>query len=548
MRRMPSRHLGQRAPLLWLILPLIAGLLVGRLTDFGPLWVRLAAAVIGSAAAVALSFSARRGWSIAVGVGAFFVGASSYALHRARLSAWESLPAREAGVTIEIERIFAPTDPKKRSGIARIVRSDGILSELAGQRVYFVCAPRADEPMPARDARLRLVGVLSPLPRDPPPDTFDGYLAAAGVNFRLTRTRSLRLERPPRPYYAFCDAAARQFKAILSAGIEAKRPTLAGLLRAMMLGETHELTDEQHTLFMQSGTMHLFAISGLNIAVIAGALQTLLRLARMPPWGCFLVGIPLLWLFVDITGGSPSAVRAFGMAAFFQAAHVLRRPASALPAIVASATIVLLLSPLQLFSASFLMSYSIVFALLALGAPLGERWADATALWRDLPRATWNRWQLRADLARRWLMITLAIGVATTAISVVTSVQFFHLLTPAALFANLALIPAAGAVTLAGFAALLCGLLGLLPAACFFNHAAAVALLGIESLVRLSVHTPGAYVSARYTAHWIGPFTLGAALVAILYGYSARWRLERGGWWPPFVIVAASLLGGVAYG
>ena len=46
--------------------------------------------------------------------------------------------------------------------------------------------------------------------------------------------------------------------------------------------ETRALTEEQHTIFMQSGTMHLFAISGLNIAVIAGALEALLLLLRLP--------------------------------------------------------------------------------------------------------------------------------------------------------------------------------------------------------------------------------------------------------------------------
>jgi competence protein ComEC len=116
------------------------------------------------------------------------------------------------------------------------------------------------------------VGVLVTLPRDPPTDTFDGYLAGAGVNFRLTRGRVVTEERPALAYYRFCAHVATRSSEILGEGIAGKRPHLAGLLRAMMLGATHELSDEQHTLFMQSGTMHLFAISGLNIGVIAGAL------------------------------------------------------------------------------------------------------------------------------------------------------------------------------------------------------------------------------------------------------------------------------------
>src|SRR5690606_37450984 len=131
-----------------------------------------------------------------------------------------------------------------------------------------------------------------------------------------------------------------------------------------------------------SGTMHLFAISGLNIGVVAGVVQTLLLLLRLPPWVRFGIGAVALWLFVDITGASPSAVRAFAMAVFLQAAFALRRPANLLAALIGSAFAVLLISPLQLFSASFLMSYSIVTALLALGLPLGVRWSTRWTPWR----------------------------------------------------------------------------------------------------------------------------------------------------------------------
>ena len=40
-------------------------------------------------------------------------------------------------------------------------------------------------------------------------------------------------------------------------------------------------------------------------------LSHLLSLLRLPPWVRFALGAALLWLFVDITGASPSAVRAF---------------------------------------------------------------------------------------------------------------------------------------------------------------------------------------------------------------------------------------------
>ncbi|MCX6955204.1 MAG: ComEC/Rec2 family competence protein, partial [Verrucomicrobia bacterium] len=477
---MTSRSLGHRAPLLWLVLPLMAGLATGKL-----------------------------------------------------LPTWETLPPREARLGLQIDRVFTQSDARRASGLATVMRADDHLRELVGQRLYFSLALKKGEAAPVRSAVVATVGVLETIPKNPPSDTFDGYLAGAGMNFRLKRGQVLAEERPATAYYRFCARAAARFKAILALGIAERWPALSGLLCAMMLGETHELSNEQHALFMQSGTMHLFAISGLNIGVIAGALQLILVLLRLPGWARFVVGAALLWLFVDITGASPSAVRAFVMAVFLHAAFVLRRPANPLAALVASALVVLLIAPLQLFSASFLMSYAIVAALLVLGLPLGDAWLERWKPWRDLPPATWSWWQRLTAKAWHGTATALAIGVATTLVGLLTGVQFFRLLTPGALVANLVLIPAAMLATFVGFASLLLGLAGWTWGAAMANTVAGFVLWGIEQLVRLSVRLPGAFVPAQFRADWVGPVALAVLIAGLIAGYANDWKPARGGWWPP---------------
>lgn len=544
---MTSRSLGHRAPLLWLVVPFIAGLGAGKISNVTAVGVELFVAALAAVGAIFAGWRGSRAWAPAIGVAMFLAGAASYALHRVRLPAWDSLPPREARVSVRVDRVFASSDGRRASGLATVSRAEEHLRDLVGQKLYFSLTLRKGEAPPIRSAVLTAVGVLVTLPRNPPADTFDGYLAGAGMNFRLTRGRVLAEERPANAYYAFCARAAAHFHALLGLGIVEKRPALAGLLRAMMLGQTHELSDEQHTLFMQSGTMHLFAISGLNIGVIAGALQALLLLLRLPPWPRFLIGTALLWLFVDITGASPSAVRAFAMAAFLQAAFVLHRPGNVLAALVASALAVLLVAPLQVFSASFLMSYAIVAALLLLGLPLGDAWVEKWTPWRALPKATWAWWHHAVDWTWRTLAMAVAIGIATTLVSFVTGVEFFRLLTPGALVANLVLIPAAMAVTLGGFAALMCGLVGFSAGAVLCNHAAALMLWLIEALVRASVQLPGAFLPARFSAGWIGTVALVALLATLFAGYACDWR-GRKWWWPPFAVVGLTLILGVKYG
>ncbi len=545
---MTSRNLGHRAPLLWLVVPFIAGLTVGKLGDFAPLPWLLAAALGCGLIAIAVCRRSPRGWGAALAASMILAGTASYTLHRARTAAWSTWAVREARTVIKIDRVFSSSIQGRASGLATIVRTDDHLRELAGQHIYFSLTLRKGEAAPIRSAVLAMRGVLEIVPRDPPADSFEGYLAGAGVNFRLRRGQVLSVEQSANAYYRFCAAAAEKFGHTLTLGIGETYPRLAGLLRAMMLGETHELSTEQRTLFMQSGTMHLFAISGLNIGVIAGALLVILRWLRLPSWAQFAVSTTLLWLFVDITGASPSAIRAFVMATFVQGAFVLRRPANPIAALVASAFAVLLIAPLQVFSASFLMSYAIVAALFLLGGPLSEAWQERWKPWRDFPEVTWVWWQRATAKVWHAGAVAAAVGVASTLVGLLTGVQYFRLLTPGSLFTNILLIPTAGAATLGGFASLLCGLVGFVPGAIACNYVSAALMGLIELLVRLSVQVPGSSLAAKFSAAWIGPVSLAVLLAVMVAGYAGNWQRRATGWWAPFTVVAVVLIFGVNYG
>ena len=73
-------------------------------------------------------------------------------------------------------------------------------------------------------------------------------------------------------------------------------------------------------------------------------------------------------------------------------------------------------------------------------------------------------------------------------------------------------------------------------------------LLVIERTLQAAVGVPGAFLTARYAAPWVGNLALGALIASILAGYAGGWRRERGGWWPPFAVVTLTLLFGVRYG
>jgi competence protein ComEC len=544
---MTSRCLGHRAPLLWLLLPFLAGISLGRLVDATPASAWLLTGALGAGfAAIFLAKRNRGAWGAALGTTMLLAGLADYALHARRLPGWDALPPREARLRLRVEHVFAAVNPKRTNGLAVIVHADSPLEELAGQRVYFSLARPKGTDAPLRSAVVSAAGLIQAVPRHPATDSFDEYLANTALGFKFTRGRLLAGEKPAGAYYRFCARAQENFSTILGAGIAAKRPELAGILRAMMLSQKHELGSGQKTLFMQSGTMHFFAISGLHIGVIASCLQALLALLRLPRWARVAVGTATLWLYVDITGASPSAGRALVMVVFMQAAFVLQWPGNPLAALVASAFVVLLAQPMQLFSASFQMSYCVVATLLLLGLPLGEMLREKWKLFPDLPKVslTWRQRLAVASLEK--ISATLGLGVATALVAAVTGIAFFRLFTPGALAANLVLIPLASFAIFAGFVSLLCGIAGLLPASVLFNHAAALILAVIQWLIGAFVKVPGAYWPAAFRVQWWANVVLAALLATCLAGYAAKWR--HGTILVPFALVAAALIFVVKFG
>ena len=545
---MIPRSLGHRAPLFWLVLPYMAGLAAGKAGEFAPVLWLLAGAFGAAGLAVFASWRAPRFWAPALCAAMFLAGAASYALHRKRLPEWDQLPPREAHLALRIDRVFPQAVTQKAGGLATVARAEGPARELIGQRIYFSLQLRKDEEPPLRSTVVAAVGVLAPLPRDPPAGGFDNYLANAGVNFRLARGRVLAIEQPPTAYRRFFERAAVRLNALLGTGVAARQPALTAVFRAMMLGQKHELSDEQDTLFMHSGTMHLFAINGLHIGVVALALHAVLALLRCPRPVAALLTLGVLWLDVDTTGASPSAVRAFLLVAAYEAGFVLRRPANGLATLGTAALVVLLIEPLALFSASFQMSYGVVLTILCFGVPLGE-WLAAR--WRPfalLPEATWNWWQRLLTGGLRWLAGALGIGIAASLVSAVTGPTFFQVFTPGALGTNLVLVPLAMLVIAAGFASIVTGLVGLVWLNSLFNHAAILVLASVDSLIRLGLRAPGLWWPAQWRAPWVGTLALGALLAAGLAGYAWRWEARRGGWWPPVAVVALALLFGIKWG
>lgn len=535
-----------RAPLLWLLLPFAGGLAVSGILPPAPAqlpWAAGAALLALAGAGLGLSRRTPGGrWAAEAGLLAalFLAGWAWLPLRSPAPAAWTG-PPREVDVVLAIEQLYAPAPGRKTfSGLAQVVRAEGPAAVLAGQRVHFAALRRVSV-TPEVTGHYAYRGVVEALPPAGPGDRgFDRHLSSLGIGVRLGRGQLGAEQRAPQGFRRFCARAQRHLASLLQHGL-GRHPEVVSVYQAMLLGEKAVLSAEQQTAFMRSGVFHIFSVSGLHVGVIAGAILAVLGVLRVPRRVGSVAGLAVLWLYVQVTGASTPAERAFLMIAFFVSSRVFRLPGNPLAALAGAALTTLLIEPRQLFTTGFQMSYTVVTALVVLGGPLADAWRAAWKPWRFLPEADWNP----AQRFTRWLgghvLAAAAITWAACLASTPSSIANFGLFSPGALAGNLLIVPLASFALVAGFVSLLLGLVGLLPGCLLVNHAAALLILAMDGLVRHGTALPGVYFPARFAEPWMGPASV-ALMTAVLLLAGAR-RGPHRYWWPAAALGAVLILG-----
>ena len=514
------------------------------LATSGP-WLIGLLALAGTLAAVATAtFNHAWWWQVSIVSAAAAFGFLFLHLRYPYLQESSQLPPREVTLELKVTQVF-PSAPASRtqSGLATITASTAD-ERLHGRRIYFSSIRRLG-PSPQRSGIYTVQGVLEPLPADG--SSFNDYLTNVGVRQRFTRARVLTVVSPPGRFVRFCNAADGRLQEILGHGLE-DQSAPRSLYRAMLLGEKAVLSPDQQNAFMRSGTFHIFSISGLHVMIISAAMQMLLRWVRVPRRAAVIVGLPVLWLYVEVTGGSSPAMRAFLMIAFLLGSKVFRLPGNPLAALVASALVTLLLDPLQLFSTGFQMSYAVVTALIVMGAPLAERWQARWKPFAMLPPSSWRWWHQVVDQGGRWLVGSLAAGWTAFLASTPAGIGFFGLFSPGSLLANLVIIPLSNLVIQTGFLSLVVGLVGLTRVSGLLNRIAAEVIVFTDWLLQAGVGLPGVFFNAVFRAPWLAPTSLALMTAAMLAGAGGRWSRCYGGYWLPVIVLVVLVAFGVKFG
>jgi competence protein ComEC len=220
-----------------------------------------------------------------------------------------------------------------------------------------------------------------------------------------------------------------------------RRPT-ADFLLALLLGERQSLAPDLEDRLKRAGVFHILALSGFNVALVAGGAGWALRLVLRHPGARrgAVLGVVLLYAVVARPGGS--ILRAALMVGLLLLARHCGRAMSAAGALAASAALLLAARPAWLFDPGFQLSYAATLGLLFGAGPVGAPGAGtgtgppggaASAAGRAL------RWTGRQGLAS--IRVSAAALLATAPLTA----RHFQSVTLAGLVANLAAVPLAAA-------------------------------------------------------------------------------------------------------
>ena len=201
----------------------------------------------------------------------------------------------------------------------------------------------------------------------------------------------------------------------------------AALASGFLIGETRDIPIHVYRQFRQSGTLHLLAVSGSNVALVLLVFLFVVRPFGFSRRGRGLVLLAVLLVFTIISYGQPSVIRAAVMAGLVIVAGMLERRYDLNNIIALSAVIILLFDPGELFDVGFQLSYATAWGLIFIVPRL-------TKLFHEHQNTTWYR----------WLIFPLIVSFVAQIVSTPLVLLYFGQAPLLSLPANLFIVPLTG--------------------------------------------------------------------------------------------------------
>lgn len=234
-------------------------------------------------------------------------------------------------------------------------------------------------------------------------------------------------------------------------------PKLQPVAASLLIGDRSDLKEETETAFIRSGTMHILAISGLHIGVLAAFVLLMCRVVGMRSMTSWVLVLGLVYGYAAIAESRPPVTRAVVLCTLVVLSQLLGRKSGGLQALGLSAIVLLLINPADLFDVGAQLSFLAVAVIFVMSDWIDER---TYVSYQDRLLAGERPLIVRVCTeGGRWLLEAYALSTMIWVMTIPITMRTFHLVSPAGLVVNALLTPVSTLVLCAGYLFLGIGLL-----------------------------------------------------------------------------------------
>ena len=278
-----------------------------------------------------------------------------------------------------VARIYEPPVEREKTVKALVelrgVRSDSSSYAMRGKLVVYLQKTDAALHLSYGDI-IAFDAVVEAVPPPKNPNEFDyqRYLRRRGVTGRVYLKEDDWLPtgiRVGNPLFSFASRFRdRLLLAMKRSGIT---EDVFGVGAAILLGYDESLSSELRQQYVAAGSMHILCVSGMHVGIIYLLASYLLgfvgkgkKMARIRK----ILLLALIWFYALLTGLSPSIIRSALMISMMILGELIHRKGNLINSIAASAFVLLLVNPCNLFSMGFQLSYAAVAGIVLLQRPV----------------------------------------------------------------------------------------------------------------------------------------------------------------------------------
>ena len=265
-------------------------------------------------------------------------------------------------------------------------------------------------------------------------------------------------------------------------------PQSGAIVAAIVIGDRAGLDNDVQRRLQEAGTYHVIAISGGNIAILAGLLLGAFRLAGWLGRTAMLSSIVALVLYAAFVGNGASVDRATLMAVVYFGARAIDHRSPPLNALALVAAILVASDPLAVTDPAFVLTFGATLAILIVMPVITTYNAELAEHAERKTHSASAAVSALIVVLRRHLLPMFAASVAAEALLFPVGALTFSRVTFAGLGLNFLAIPLMGVAQIAGMAVVPLAAVSHVAAACagWFAHLGAAGLVASADLVRFA--------------------------------------------------------------